>query len=376
MRTTRIIFYTFFSLLASLSCQDSVSKQKDEIKRNLQQVANWQIANFKYASEGNLHDYGIDSWTNAILYIGMSEWATIAGYNDACSDWLYDVGNTNKWKIPSNFSSSGRYSLYHADEICIGQFYLSMYDKYQEKQMLDPTLERANWIMNNPPDPNMNAHAKQSWTWCDALFMAPPVYAHLANISNDDAYLEFMDKEFRKTYLYLYDKENKLFFRDDSYFDKMEQNGQKVFWGRGNGWVAGGLVNLLKQLPKDSEYRPFYEDLFKEFIPRLAALQNQSGFWHASLLDPDSYPAPETSATALITYAVAYGINQGLLNKKGYTKVVDSAWNALLSVIDENGKLGYVQPIGADPKKVTCDMTAVYGVGVFLLAGCEIYKMN
>ena len=41
----------------------------------------------------------------------------------------------------------------------------------------------------------------------------------------------------------------------------------------------------------------------------------------------------------------------------------------------KDGKLGYVQPIGADPKKVTRNMTEVYGPGAFLLAGTEMYRM-
>ena len=376
MRIHKIILSAVLFLLVLSGCKESAATQRENTKKSLQQVADWQMSHFEYATQGNLHDYGIDSWTNAVLYFGMAEWAKIADNPETYYDWLYNIGETNDWKIPANFLSYERYSLYHADEICIGQFYLNMYEKYGEWRMVDSTLKRVNWIVNNTPDPDMSARKKQSWTWCDALFMAPPVYLHIANIKEDNTYIDFMHNEFMKTYQHLYNHNEMLFFRDDSYFDRTEQNGQRVFWGRGNGWVAAGLVNILKLLPADSEYRPFYEDLFKEFVPRLAALQNQSGFWHASLLDSESYPAPEASATALITYALAYGINQQLLNKKEYTTIVNRAWNALLSVVDEEGKLGYVQPIGADPKKVTSDMTAVYGVGAFLLAGSEIYRMN
>ena len=49
---------------------------------------------------------------------------------------------------------------------------------------------------------------------------------------------------------------------------------------------------------------------------------------------------------------------------------------ALLDAVEPDGKLGYVQPIGADPRKVTRDMTEVYGTGAFLLSGCQIYKMK
>ncbi len=109
---------------------------------------------------------------------------------------------------------------------------------------------------------------------------------------------------------------------------------------------------------------------------RLVELQDPKGYWHASLLDPGSYPAPETSATSLIVYALAYGINNNLLEKEVYQEPLMAGWSHLLSVIDDNGKLGWVQPIGADPKSVTGDMTAVYGVGAFLLAASEMLLIN
>ena len=150
---------------------------------------------------------------------------------------------------------------------------------------------------------------------------------------------------------------------------------RKSFWGRGNGWVLGGLVEILKELPKKDENRKFYEELFVKLATRVAGLQHPDGFWHASLLDPASYPSPETSCTTFIVYSIAYGINEGLLDKEIYLPVMIKGWNALVSAVEPNGKLGYVQQIGADPKKVTRDMTEVYGGGAFLMAGNEIYKM-
>ncbi|MFV0539466.1 MAG: glycoside hydrolase family 105 protein [Dysgonomonas sp.] len=376
---TILVLLTLLSIQTSCSTlrNRSIPSDESELKGIMQKVADWQINNFTYkktGSSGYLHDYGIDAWTNATLYIGMLEWAKMADNQTVYYDWLNKIGTENNWNIPANFKENQRLKLYHADELCIGQFYLGMYDLFKNATMIRSTQERVDWIMNNPPDSNMKN--KQAWSWCDALFMAPAVYAHIAKMTNNDTYLKFMDVEFKKTYNYLYNKEYKLFFRDGSYFEKKEQNGEKIFWGRGNGWVAAGLVNILKLLPEKSAYRPFYESLFKEFVPVLAKLQDGSGFWHASLLDPESYPAPETSATALITYALAYGINNGLLSKDVYQSVTKKAWAALTSVVDKDGKLGWVQPIGADPKDVTADMTAVYGVGAFLLAGTEMYKLN
>ena len=166
-----------------------------------------------------------------------------------------------------------------------------------------------------------------------------------------------------------------LFYRDSRYFNKKEANGKKVFWGRGNGWVLGGLSEILQALPAKDQHRRFYEDLFVTLSARVAELQSKDGYWHASLLDPESYPSPETSATGFIVYALAYGINEGLLDKDKFTPVVVKGWQAMLDAVSAEGKLGYVQPIGADPRKVTREMTEVYGVGAFLLAGNQIYKM-
>ncbi|MDR1883282.1 MAG: glycoside hydrolase family 88 protein [Prevotella sp.] len=375
MKWCAILCLAFTGVFSScLAGNDLPKPTAGDVESVLQKVSDWQIQNFSYSTDGNLHDYGIDAWTNAVLYIGMSEWAKIKN-NDAIYKWLSETGAKSRWQIPANFKDYPKYRLYHADELCIAQFYLNMYDVYKDGEMIESTRERIDWILDNPSDKNMNYKNKQAWTWCDALFMAPPVYLRMGQIKKDSTYIIYMDHEYKNTCNHLYDKEEHLFFRDDSYFSKKEQNGKKVFWGRGNGWVAAGLVNILKALPENSGYRPFYENLFKDLVHRLAGLQSEDGFWRASLLDPDSYPSPESSATALITYALAYGINSGLLDGEFYQPFTAKAWDALTSAVDEDGKPGWVQPIGADPKKVTKDMTAVYGVGAFLLAGSEMYKL-
>jgi len=340
----------------------------------VKKTADWQMKNFTYSDEGNLHDRGIDSWTNATFFIGMLHWGKLAQENSSYVEWLKNTLSKKGWKLPANFADYPRYSLYHADELCIAQTYLGLYEIYKDKDMLHETQQRIDWIMNNPPDTSMKYSNKQSLTWCDAIFMSPPVYAQLSSITGDPKYAAFMDQQVKQTYNHLFDREEKLFYRDDSFFDKREANGHKIFWGRGNGWVIAGIANILKQLPAESEYRPFYEDLLKQLASRLSELQDNQGFWHASLLDPDSYPAPETSATALITYGIAYGINANILPFDKYYPVMEKSWKALESSVNRDGKLGWVQPIGADPKKVTQDMTAVYGVGAFLLAGSEVYR--
>jgi rhamnogalacturonyl hydrolase YesR len=193
--------------------------------------------------------------------------------------------------------------------------------------------------------------------------------------TGDERYLSFAITNWWSTTASLYDKNEHLFFRDGAYFNKREANGKKVFWSRGNGWVMGGLVRLLQCLPMNHPDRPRFEQLFKEMAGKILACQQPDGLWHASLLDPTSFPLKETSGSGLYTYALAWGVNQGLLNKDEFESSVRKAWLALVDCVDADGKLTHVQPIGADPKNFSQDSTEVYGVGAFLLAGSELYRL-
>lgn len=390
MKNTKTLFlYALLFICINSSCSSDKSiyinsTGKDDYISKVNQTADWQINNFKYSLEGGpgyLHDYGIDAWTNSTFLLGLSVWAnTIANDNPSkateYTKWLEHIAETNEWRIPDNFKAYPNYSLYHADELCIAQFYLKMYHLKDENRRIKATKERLDWIIDNQPDHTMTYRNKQSWTWCDALFMAPMAYVELYNIYGDRKYIDFMHEEFQRTVNHLYNKEYKLFYRDSSYFEKLESNGKPVFWGRGNGWVAAALTNILKSLPKKSLYYNYYLDLYKEFVPTLIELMDAEGYWHASLLDPISYPSPETSASALITYALAYGINENILDKKHYLPKLEKSWTTLQSFVDADGKLGWIQPIGADPKQVTKEMSSVYGVGAYLLAASEIIKLR
>lgn len=353
---------------AAVSLQ-AADLKKDEVTTIARKVADWQIKEFptnKYAvSEPK-------GWIAGALYMGMFDWAELSG-DEQYFDWMKKVFNRQHWQVADR--------MYHADDVCVSQTYIDMYMKYQEDKMLLPTLARIDWVVNNPSKGGMDIDyskplSYERWSWCDALFMAPAVYTRLYTLTGNRKYMIFADAEFKATYNHLYDKEEKLFFRDSRYFNQKEANGQKVFWGRGNGWVIGGLAEILKTLPADdSEYRPFYLQLFKEISERLAGLQNKDGFWHASLLDPASYPSPETSATGFIVYGLVYGVNQGYLPADKYLPVIEKGWAALCSAVESDGKLGWVQPVGADPRKVTKEMTELYGTGAFLMAACEIYRL-
>ena len=110
---------------------------------------------------------------------------------------------------------------------------------------------------------------------------------------------------------------------------------------------------------------------------RLKDLQQADGLWRASLLDPDSYPGGEVSGSGFDCYAMAWGINHGILDRETYLPVVKKAWIGLNKCVQKDGHVGWVQPVGADPKKnFNADSWEVYGSGAFLLAGSEVIKLK
>lgn len=363
-------FVTISSWAAPVPAEKPSGLDRAEVLSVARKVADWQVKEFPNNPYAVKEPKG---WIAGALYLGMYDWAELSG-EEGYFNWLKKVFNRQYWQVADR--------MYHADDVCVSQTYIDMYNKYKEEKMLLPTLARIDWVINNPSKGGLDIDyskplSYERWSWCDALFMAPGVYTRLYTLTGNKKYMIFSDAEFKATYNHLYDKEEHLFFRDSRYFNQKEANGKKVFWGRGNGWVIGGLAEILKTLPEnDTEYRPFYQQLFCELSERLAGLQNKDGFWHASLLDPDSYPSPETSATGFIVYGLAYGVNQGYLSADKYLPVIEKGWKALVSAVEPDGKLGWVQPVGADPKKVTRDMTELYGTGALLMAAVEIYKLS
>jgi rhamnogalacturonyl hydrolase YesR len=217
--------------------------------------------------------------------------------------------------------------------------------------------------------------AKPIWWWCDALFMAPPTLARFYKATGKVEYLDYLDREWWTTSALLYDPREHLYFRDSSYFDKREANGRKIFWLRGNGWVMGGLARVLDYMPKNYRTRSKYVAQFREMAAAVANLQDDDGLWRAGLLDRQAYELPEVSGSAFLTYALAWGVNQRILDRKVYVPVVKKAWAGLLARVYSDGRLGSIQPVGAAPGQFKPTSSYVYGVGAFLLAGSEVYRL-
>ena len=328
----------------------------------MERVGDWQLA---HPSRHSPTD-----WTQAAGYAGIMALGGISGeskYRDA----ILAMAERNHWQL-------GPRKL-HADDHAVGQTYAELYLQYRDPKMIEPMRKVFDQVTEHLREPqNLEFKGEGAgglWTWCDSLFMSPSALMRLYAATGDVRYRDCAVNNWWRTSSYLYDKEEHLFLRDSSYLQKREANGARVFWSRGNGWVMAGLVRMLQYLPGNDPARTRFEKQFREMASSILKCQQPDGLWRSSLLDPESYPLKETSGSAFYTYVLAWGVNQGLLARVTYEPAVRRAWTALVNCVNLDGKLTHVQPIGADPKKFDQDKTEVYGVGAFLLAGSEMYRL-
>lgn len=268
----------------------------------------------------------------------------------------------------------------HADRLLVCDMYLYIYEHSGKKYdyMVKPTKYAMD--LHTSRKAKIDPHFKGSeykmewWSWADALYMAPISFYEYTRVTGDKAAADFAYKQWNVVEDYLYSKEDSLFYRDDRYFTAKSTNGKKVFWARGNGWVLGSMPRIMDSLPKDSEYRKHYEKLFKEMVAKIKNIQMPEGLWTCSLYDPEELNIGESSGSGFFGYALAWGINNGLLDKAEYEEALMKAWKGMTNNVTDFGRLGYVQQIAGDPYPFFYHQYHTYASGAFLLFANEMIK--
>lgn len=313
-------------------------------------------------------------WTRAAYYEGLM---ALYYMNRDTSYYNYAVewGESHDWK-----PTYGNLFTRDADHQCCGQTYIELYLIDKKPERIQPIKECIDYIV-------ADADA-DDWSWIDAIQMGMPLFAKLGVVFNDTAYFRKMND----MYMYsknqhgengLYNPEEHLWWRDGNFDPPYETpDGKNCYWSRGNGWVITALARVLDVLPDTSEYREEYITTFKEMSDALIKLQRYDGFWNSSLADSNDYGGKETSGTAFFAYGLAWGINNHILDSATFMPYVVKAWNGMIKyALHDNGFLGYVQGTGKEPKDgqplsyTKAANFEDYGLGAFLLAGSEVYKL-
>lgn len=311
-------------------------------------------------------------WTRGVYYEGLMALNQVDP-KDQYIQYAMDWGKAHDWSIRGGIETR------NADNQCAGQTYIDL-----------ALLKKDTSLMSNIKasiDLMLTTDKIDDWSWIDAIQMAMPVFARLGDITGDQAYYNKMWEMYDYTRSKLnggglYDTKTHLWWRDKDFMPPyQEPNGKDCYWSRGNGWVAAALVRVLDGL---STSAPHYNDYLQDYKDMMAAIlpyQDKGGYWNVSMADPTHFGGKELTGTALFTYAMAWGVNKGILKKNKYKTPISKAWTMLYSCVHPNGFLGYVQGTGKEPK----DSQPVgynhepdfedFGLGCFLLAGSEVYKL-
>jgi len=360
LRAVVVVALTLISLTL-VPAQTQAQRKEDIYSRQyisgiMDRVCDWQLANPVEINQKNNN-----LWARAAFYTGiMAAYSTThrKKYFQRAVSWA----EGREWKLGDRPR--------HADDQSPGQTYLELYLLKKDPVMIAHTKSTLDAMLADPKP------GREDWWWCDALFMAPPVLARLNAATGDKKYIDYLNTMWWDTTDFLFDQEAKLYYRDKNYIGKLNPSGKKIFWARGNGWVMAGTVRVLQYLPKDNQARKRYVTLLRTMAASVSRLQGEDGLWRPSLLDPQEVPIPETSSSGFFCYALAWGINHGYLDRQTYLPVVKKAWQGLVGAVRADGKLGYVQAIGASPAKLTSEDNQEYGSGAFLLAGSEMYRLK
>lgn len=313
-------------------------------------------------------------WTRGVYYEGLMELYRIYPKKEYY-DYTYSWAEFHKWGMRNGNTTR------NADDHCCGQAYIELYK-------MSPAPEKIRNIKTSI-DMMLATPQNDDWWWIDALHMAMPIFAELGVMTGDNRYYEKMFQIYNYTKtkhgkVGLFNPKDGLWWRDADFVPPYkEPNGEDCYWSRGNGWVISALARVLTIMPKDAPHYKEYLAMFKTMAKALVPIQRTDGFWNASLHDPNNYGGKEATGTALFVYSMAWGINNGVLDSKTYLPVVLKGWNALVKEsLHADGFLGYVQGTGKEPKDgqpVTFDSMPDfedYGLGCFLLAGAEVYRLQ
>lgn len=313
-------------------------------------------------------------WTRATYYEGLMALHRISP-EQRFVDYAVRWGEAHNWQTAYQPFSR------NADNMCCGQTYIELYQLEQKPERITAIRETA--------DRMIASDKIDDWWWIDALQMGMPVFAKLGAVTGESKY---WDRLF-EMYLYcrnkwggngLFNPKDGVWWRDADFVPPYrEPNGEDCYWSRGNGWVIAAMVRVLEQNPPEKKHRKEYLTMLKTMSKALLKVQREDGFWNVSLHDPGNFGGPETSGTAFFVYGMAWGINQGYLNKARYMPAVVKAWEAMCkTALHPNGFLGYVQGTGKEPSSSqpvgydTRPDFEDYGLGAFLLAGSEMYRLS
>lgn len=209
----------------------------------------------------------------------------------------------------------------------------------------------------------------------DQIYTKGVFMARMGKLTGEAKYFDYCVGEVLKMDSLFYDPLTGLY--DQYYYAKLDVT-NRIKWLRGSGWAAIAMVNILSELPRD---HPGYDkvlQVFEKMVIGISAYQTKSGLWRHLVDRQDCFE--ETSGSTYMVYAIAKGINNGVLDPL-YRDVAMAGWQGILSMQDKDGNIKNVT-IGVSSStspsyyySSSFDEENKHFYGPLFLAGAEMIKL-
>jgi len=212
----------------------------------------------------------------------------------------------------------------HVDHTIFGIVPLELYLQTKGKSYLDLGKLLADRQWEQPTPEGLTGETR---FWIDDMYMITFLQVQAFRATGDQVYLDRAALEM-VAYLDKLQRTNGLFYHGPDF---------PFFWGRGNGWVAAGMTELLRFLPENHPKRARILQSYHQMMAALLANQGADGMWHQLIDHPEAWP--ESSSTGMFTFAMITGVKNGWLDKKVYAPAARKGWLGLVSYIEPNGDI-------------------------------------
>lgn len=230
----------------------------------------------------------------------------------------------------------------HVDHRVVGAVPLEIYLLIGDSSSLAMGRSLADRQWENPSPDGITREARY---WVDDMYMIPLVQLEAYRATGDTAYLNRTARTL-SAYLDRLQQPSGLFYHASD---------SPVYWGRGNGWAAAGMTELLRSMPADHPLRAHIMAGYRKMMAALVRYQSPEGLWRQLIDKPDAWI--ETSGSGMFAFALVSGVREGWLDASVYGPAARKAWLGLIHYIDADGNIREVcigtnkaaQVVGADP---------------------------
>ena len=315
-----------------MNAQDVLSKKR--IKEADPKVIGTRVVNkFIITPHTRFGNPRAEKAPNYITYPDACAWLGALWFSKAIKDKDMQQRLKDRFEPLFTTEKSMLPKMVHVDYNVFGSVPLEIYmQKLGDYKYFDLGMKYADTQWEVPADakPEQKAYADQgfSWqtrVWIDDMFMITILQAQAYHTTGKR---EYMDRAVKEMVVYLDElqRPNGLFYHAPDV---------PYFWARGNGWMAVGMAELLLSTPEDNPNHARILEGYRLMMKSLKDYQDKSGMWNQLIDKADCWP--ETSGSAMFTYAMIMGVKMGWLEAEEYGPIARKAWIALVPYINKDG---------------------------------------